>query len=391
MSRQSGFSLVLVVLILASVLLGFFALVKIKPHGSLPFKVTQKAGEKIFWEKGASFPTSRPGNILVDSTGILHAFVFEPTNVEENDSQGRLAHYWFPGSASGDIVNYEEEEIVGAEDGVETVNIRVGADINTDDTMAIGFGLTTFNPLYDGHSEHLYLKKPQEKEWKHLIAGENLGHDFYYPFIVASNSKYYMLAVQDDYTNDGNPKTYDNIYQKIMYFEYKDGAWEREILVDLTDHEMASERPRLLEQSDLFVDSRKTVHVLYKEFLSSQEDWWTTSSIWHLVKGDDGWSKTRADAGNEDLNWVKVVEVSGDLYYLGTSRSEVYISRVGSGEWEKLDIGGGVKSIYPYLTGRSGEAKHIDVLLLGADRMEYEQPAHYYARIPKSEFIKTEK
>ena len=38
------------------------------------------------WEKGASFPTSRPGNILLDSNGGLHTFVFEPTDANKIQS-----------------------------------------------------------------------------------------------------------------------------------------------------------------------------------------------------------------------------------------------------------------------------------------------------------------
>ena len=75
------------------------------------FVVYIKDGNKP-WQKGASFPTSRPGNILIDSSGVLHAFVFEPTDVVKNDSRGKLIHYFFPNSNLGDITNYEKETVV---------------------------------------------------------------------------------------------------------------------------------------------------------------------------------------------------------------------------------------------------------------------------------------
>ena len=46
--------------------------------------VVYKKSDDASWEKGASFPTSRPGNILVDSQGVLHTFVFEPYNFESD-------------------------------------------------------------------------------------------------------------------------------------------------------------------------------------------------------------------------------------------------------------------------------------------------------------------
>src|SRR3989344_4267079 len=111
------------------------------------FVILKKDGEKP-WEKGAMFPTSRPGNLLIDSKGVLHAFVFEPFDVKTNDSWGKISHYWFPNSAKGDIKNFKQELVVDNDGKSETANIRVGAAIGQDDTMAISFGLTKFNPAY---------------------------------------------------------------------------------------------------------------------------------------------------------------------------------------------------------------------------------------------------
>lgn len=344
------------------------------------------------WEKGASFPTSRPGNILVDSSGVLHVFVFEPTNVALNDSLGKLVHYFFPNSRSGDITNYQQEIVVEAKENIETVNIRVGSAISQDDTMVVGFGLTTYNPLYKGHSEHVYYKKPENHQWTHLIAGENLGHDFYYPFVIATRNGFHLLSVQDDFNDDGNPATYDNIYQKIIYFEYQNGTWNKEIIADLTKHSLASSRPRLLEQSDLFVDSIGKVHVFYKEFLDANEQWKTTK-IWHLSKESSNWERKELNIERNNIGWVRLFETEGKLYYLGTSWNEVYLSTIASEEWVKLDAPKDVKAIYPYIATNKGGTKdtekYIDVLLLGADQREYNTTSHYYLRIPKSELLKS--
>src|SRR3990167_11476303 len=58
------------------------------------FVILKKDGDNG-WEQGAMFPTSRPGNLLIDSKCVLHAFVFEPF-VEKNDSIGKIMHYYFP-------------------------------------------------------------------------------------------------------------------------------------------------------------------------------------------------------------------------------------------------------------------------------------------------------
>lgn len=341
------------------------------------------------WQRGASFLTSRPGNILVDSTGVLHAFVFLPTDVVRNDSIGSLVHYWFPDASFGDIRTYKQEIVVAAKSGIETANIRVGAAIGNDDTMAIGFGLTTYNPLYGGHSEHVYIKKPEDFAWKHLVAGEHLGHDLYYPFVLAGDDHFYLLPVQDDFRDDGNPNTYDNVYQKIYFFEYADGAWKHEVIADNTGHELASTRTRLAEQSDLFEDSSGTIHVLYKEFLDPIHAW-QTSKMWHLVKQKNGWQRNEIDVGNIGMNWVRLFETDGRLYYLGTSWDEVFVMRVGENRWNKLALPRGAKAIYPYIaTQKNGTRvaeKYIDVLLLTGEAQSYADSVHYYVRIPKTMF-----
>ncbi|OGY28617.1 MAG: hypothetical protein A2802_01005 [Candidatus Woykebacteria bacterium RIFCSPHIGHO2_01_FULL_43_29] len=339
------------------------------------------------WEKGASFPTSRPGNILLDSNGGLHTFVFEPTDVATNDSIGSLKHYYFPNAKSGDITNYQTEVVIEGDGSNETVNIRVGAAISRDDVMTLGFGLTTFNPLYQGHSEHLYFKKPTDSSWNHLIAGENLGHDFFYPFVLSSGTSFYLLPVQDDFAGLGNP----NIYQKIMLLEYVNNTWRKEIITDLTAHQLASTRPRLLEQSELFEDQKGKLHIIYKEFLDPSSPY-PVSSFKHLVRDGERWKTDLVDTDGKNIQWVRLIDIGVRLYYLISTPNSLFLKSLGSGKIMELDLPNQVQSIYPYLsspkTGTKDSEPYIDILAITADKNEYSSSASFYLRIPKSEFSK---
>lgn len=340
------------------------------------------------WRKGASFVTSRPGNILVDSQGTLHAFVFEPFDIEKNDSWGKLKHYYFPSSARGDISTFSEELIVDNDGSSETANIRVGAAIGEDDTLAVGFGLTKFNPVYKGQSEHLYFKKRGGQNWTHLIAGENLVHDYYYPFVLAGKKGFHLLPVQDDYNDDGSPATYDNVYQKIIYFVYQNEVWKSQMIQDLSTHPLARARPRLLEQEDLYEDKEGKIHILYKEFLDAQETWKVTSHKHVIITGGEKEEQT-INLGKDDVNWIRLFEVDGGLYYLISSWNSLYISKVGTNKLEKIEIPEDAKGFYPYVASKKGstknDEKYVDILLLAADNKTYSEGtnSNYYIRIPK--------
>lgn len=356
------------------------------------FVIYKKQGNNS-WEKGAFFPTSRPGNILIDSKGVLHAFVFEPFDVVKNDSWGKLIHYWFPDSSKGDIINYEEEVVVDNDGTKETVNIRVGSAIGQDDTMVIGFGLTTFNPLYKGHSEHLFIKKPKDEKWTHLIAGENLGHDWFYPFVWVEKDSYHLLPVQDDYNGLGTAKIpYPNIYQKIMYMTYKNNVWSKEIIVNLSSDPLAKSRPRLLEQEELYVDKNGNIHILYKEFLDKDTQWKATHK--HIIKSLTGTSEQNMIREKEDINWIRFFEVDDNLYYLYISYDSAYIRKEGKDELIKLSLPKDAHGAYPYIATKRGgtkdNEKYIDIILLAADQYDFKDGTNvnYYVRILKSELEK---
>lgn len=351
------------------------------------FVIYAKSGDGE-WQKGASFPTSRPGNILIDSQGVLHVFVFEPFDVKTNDSRGKIVHYFFPNSALGDITNYQQEIVVDNDGKSETANIRVGAAIGKDDTMAISFGLTKFNPSYNKQSEHIYSKKPDGEKWHHTFT-DGLPHDYYYPFALVSEDSVYLLPVQDDFSDDGDPATYDNIYQKIMYFEYKNTVWKNMLVADLSSHPLAAKRPRLLEQEDLFEDTRGNIHILYKEFLDDKESWKATAHKHGIIKnGKLEIQDIKLD--KEDINWVRLFEIEEILYYFVNSWQDYYIGKIGSSKSVKLDIPGATGA-YPYIAtskgGTQSAEEYLDIILLAADKRTYKEGKNInlYIRIPKEE------
>ncbi|MCA9582518.1 MAG: hypothetical protein KC416_12035, partial [Myxococcales bacterium] len=221
------------------------------------FVIMMKEGDGT-WQEGARLPTSRPGNILVDSKGRLHAFVFEAFDMSGNDSWGYLRHYTFP--FVGDINNHLVETVVDNDGTTETVNIRAGAAVGPGDRMTVGWGLW----LPDGKDQSIetYDWTPGTNEWTRSIGFTNLGHDFYYPYMLAHADGATMLSIQDDFVapNEGN------IYQIVDAFTRTGTTWSRDNLVDRTGHELAATRRALLETSDLYEDSKGVTHAIVKEF-----------------------------------------------------------------------------------------------------------------------------
>lgn len=349
------------------------------------FCIYQKEGEDQ-WVKGAELNTSRPGNILVDSDGVLHAIIFEPICSTDNGSKGKLIHYWFPDSDTGNITDYEHETIIDNDciSDWETVNIRVGAAIGLDDTLAIGFGLFTNDK---GKTEQLYYKRKNDATWTKLIAGQDLGHDFYYPYVLVNNEEgFHILAVQDDY----NGPDQDNIYQIIQYFEFKDSSWINEIIVDLTSHELASTRPTLLEHSDLFQDSSGTIHLFYKDNTDPDYEW--SWALTYKIEEDDGsWQTYTMSQHSDNINWIRMIEHEGEFYYFYVSWDKLYLKKGIAGQLVELDINGS-SGYRPYISAPRGGTRttesYIDLLLLNGASDNYPDAKNYYVRISKSELAK---
>lgn len=353
------------------------------PNATNPSKlyIYKKEGDNQ-WEKGAGLNISVPGNILIDSDGVLHAIIFEPICTDDDGSRGKLIHYWFPDSNAGNIIDYEQETIIDADCGDwETVNIRVGAAIGLDDTLAIGFGLFTSDK---GNTEQFYYKRKNDDAWTNLIAGQNLGHCFYLPYVlVNSEGGFHILAVQDDYTGPDQ----DNIFQIIQYFEYKDGSWNNEIIVDLTSHELASTRPYLLEPSDFFQDSSGTIHLFYKDNTDPDPENEGSWALIYLIQEDDGsWQTYTMSQHSDRIIWIRMIEYEGEFYYFyASAEGKLYLKKGIAGQLVELDIKWGSGGLYvsaPRGGTRSTE-KYIDLLLLDEN-----EAGTYYLRILKSELRK---
>ena len=347
------------------------------------FRIYVKEGDGP-WTAGAGFNTTRPGNILIDSNGALHAFVFEATDIDLNDSVGKLLHYKLAGASSGDIASFTQDVVVdhvaGEEFWTRTVNMRIGAAIGANNQMVIAFGLNTDT---DGQTEQVLTKMVGDAGWVQEAAGTQLGHDFYYPFVaINSTGMIGILPIQDDFEGVGNPNT----YQIIRYFEGNGSTWSAENVVDHTSLALASTRPRLLEQSDLYVDASDGVHILYKEYLDA--DGGTPSSIKHLTGSIGSWATRSIDSGVLNLNWVKMIEVGGTVYLVGSSYDRLYIMNEAVTTYREVALPSGMSGGYPYVATRQGGTRdaepYVDILLLNGRGGNYPDAANYYVRIEKA-------
>jgi len=352
------------------------------PNASNPSKIVlyRKDGESA-WQKGASLNTSRPGNILIDTDGMVHLIVFEPTYTlsSENGSYGRLKHYWFPNSKTGDITNFQQETIID-NDGVsqgETVNIRVGASIGKDDKLAVSFG------LYKTH--RLYYKEKTGVKWFMDYSSPNLGSDMFYPYVIVTDSGFGILAIQDDFVGQNLP----NIYQKTYYFEKKNGVWKNETILDLQSNSLAQSRPQLLENSDIFQDASGKMNILYQTKLDPKSKYLNT--FIHSRQNGSTWDSQTLSITDDETNWIRIIEVNSEIYYLCCSSDKLYIKKGVNGVFTKLSVPK-VDGMYIYVTsprgGTSSAENYVDILLLNGNSSNYPNAKNYYVRIAKSEFAK---
>ena len=344
----------------------------------------KKVGEGS-WEKGASMPCSRPGNILIDSNGGLHALVFDPEDILLNDSLGSLEHYYFPQAGNGDIETFIHTTVIPSADSSEprqrkeTVNIRIGASIGRDDTIALAFGL--------GTTEQFYYKKKSDPEWNHLVAGTNLGHNFYYPFPLVTEDGYAILAIQDDNVKiDG--KTF-NPYHIVGYFQGNEHGWTHEFLLDNTQSVQALTHShwQTVDISDLYLDTDNIIHLMLQDRVAYE--WWH----YRKAYGDSNWTITTINtAWMGGVNWIRLIEIEGNLYYFMCSWSGAGLMDANGGNGVELDLEPPagerqVKGFYPYVasprTGTSAASEFVDILLLNGSSDAFPNAPNYYLKIAK--------
>ncbi len=344
----------------------------------------KKVGEGP-WEQGASMPCSRPGNILIDSKGGLHALVFDPKDNLENDSRGSLEYYYFPEASEGDIRSFTHETILPwtGRSQPPSVNMRIGASIGRDDSIVLAFG------LHSNTSEHLYYKEATDLGWNHLIAGENLGHDFYYPYPLKTNFGYVILAIQDDNVKV-NGHTH-NAYHIAAYFQRDEYSWSHEYLLDntLSSQALTPSTPsesRTVKISDLYLDTDGDIHIVLQDRVA--EKWF------HYRKafGDSDWTITTLDtAWKKGVNWIRLIEIKDSLYYILASWREVAVMDGNAKSMIKLDLeslaGKSLEGIYPYVaspkTGTGAASEFVDILLLNGSSNAYPSGSNYYLKISK--------
>ncbi len=352
------------------------------PNASNPSKMAiyRKEGDGT-WQKGARFNTSRPGNILIDSEGIVHLIVFEPTYTlsTENGSYGRLKHYWLPNSRTGDITTFHEEIIVD-NDGVsqgETANIRVGASIGPDDRIAVSYGLN--------QSHVVWYKEKNGTEWLQENAGTGLGSDYYYPYVQVTASGISILAVQDDWAGPNLPA----VYQKSHYFEKRNGYWSHESIINLQSHTLAQSRSQLVDNSDVYEDASGNIILIYLTKLDPADQWLNT--FIQTSRTGTSWNNETVTITDDKTNWIRMMEVDGQMYYFCSTWDKLYVKKGVAGKYQRLDVPK-VTGVYPYLaaprSGTSLSSGYIDLLLLCGDNNAYPNAKNYYIRIDKSELAK---
>ena len=345
------------------------------------FTMYQKHGDGP-WSAGASMPTSRPGNLVVDADGVVHAFVFEAYDMAVNDSVGFLRHYTF--ATPGDITNYTEETVVDNDGTTETVNIRVGAAIASDGTLYTGFGLNL-----DGtqqQSEVLYERAPGATEWTRSLAATNLGHDFYYPYLLpvdGVSGGIAMFPIQDDYVGQNLP----NIYQQMRYFGRDNDTWSSTLIDDLTGNPLAATRPALEQGSDIYQAEDGSVHALITEWIGA--DAYNTSTMRHDVLKDGAWTIGALDMPDGSCNWMRLFEIEGRMFTVCSTYDRSFIRAVGGTESLEVPFPGPITGAYPFLAsprgGTSRAVAYLDMTFVSGDENAYPNGPAFYVRIPKAD------
>lgn len=334
----------------------------------------------------ASHSTSRPGNLLVSSTGELHVLVFEPIDASINDSVGSLVHYRYA-NASVNNFNLSERIVVNAAPNAyqETVNIRLGATIDANDQIAVAYGLN-FHQESSSKAMIVYTKKPGESWIQNIFT--NLLHEYYYPFVILSDTnKIYVLPVQDDYV-PGSPAY--NRYYKIPFLYYDGSSWSQQMLLDLSTHALAQNDtiPQLVEQSEFFQRSNGTLAaILIDKSLGYDQFKFKLNTFNQSAVLTDS-SELTWPAGKK-IRWIRAFEIDSELYYIGnTSTSNTYIAKHSNNKFIKLEIQGMANAYFYLSSGRGGAHQNhstLDILAVSGNSQDYPSPGMNLYVLSKNE------
>jgi hypothetical protein len=329
----------------------------------------------------ASLITSRPGNVLVDHLGRLHAIIFEAHSVSVNDSIGSLVHYQYDDVESDDFTLSSRIVVNEAVNPYqEVVNIRLGATTNNLGHLAVAHGLYS-DPISGTRAKYLYTKSPTGAWVTNKLTG--LDHEFYYPFVVYDDyGKASLLPVQDDYVA-GNPPF--NRYYIVPFMTFEAGTWNSVRLADYSQHPLAisDQRPQLTEQSELFETTTGELVAIYKDKRSNRH----TFRVRTISTSGAVSSESTLDWAI-GMNWLRAFEIEGELYYLALSWESAFIAKASSGVVKKVNLPGLKKGVYPYTSaGRGGASRNalttIDFLMISGASSSYPSPGTQLYQMPK--------
>lgn len=340
----------------------------------------QKSGDGP-WTRGAAIPASAPANIILEPSGQISVFVFEAFNMAGNGALGSLKRYKF--ATPGDVTTFTQETVVPNDGTTETVNIRVGAAVGRDGTLYAGWGINLWGS--DLQSQVLYELAPGSATWTWSKAGTQLGHDFYYPYVLPTEPGVAMLSVQDDYVPPAQGG--GNIYHMTRAFERLGGAWVQTPLADLSALPIAQTNQNLLQVSDFFRASNGALHAMTSLYLSGMNNGFVTATR-HDVRTDAGWSNSEFPMDDGSCNFVRLFEVDERLMTLCQTYDKTYLRALGGSKRVVLAFPGPINGAYPFVAaprgGTSPDAGFIDLMFISGSSSDYPNAPAYYARVPKA-------
>lgn len=358
---------------------------------SANFKIFKSNNNSAFNEIG-SFPSTRPGNILVDSTGEIHVITFEAFDSLVNDSIGSLVVNSSTGITSTPA--FSRVELITATDSInEYVNIRIGASISNNDNMAIVYGLNQNNPATSAFTIQTHINDAlgwRLETFTAFPAGQ--ATEYYYPFVsFDSNDNVLIMPVQDEYFVPPGSGSAVNLYYKIPFLKYNTGtdSFSFTMLEDMSADPLAISNYQLLEQSEIFFDENTgTTYFLYRKATSSNP---TYPNLFTMVEKNSMGVETKQTldwANNLNMNWVRMFSYANKLYAISLSYDKIYAVDFTAGNTRELNLTVPVGS-YLYISNeRGGTASSnsmIDALLIPGSSSAYPNSEYTLFSIPKSE------
>ncbi|QVK18374.1 hypothetical protein KHQ81_01265 [Mycoplasmatota bacterium] len=294
--------------------------------------------------------TSRPGNVVADpNRNLVYYFMLEPTSSQDSGTLGKLMMYTY--SFEDDDIELIKEEIIVDHDGTnpEKVNTRFSATIDSSGNLAITYAVHDTNYVF---SMYVLTYDIDNGNWtEKSVYIEGLQHPNFYPEVAMKDLDHFLVVAVQDYCHHG-----DCYYQYVRYFLYENGEWTYDYLVDYQNETIASKRPNLVSHTEVYLGSNDSYHVLTVSRIEKDEN---DKLVNHFI-----FDKDKTEIVNSEFegsyNFVRIVEVNNELYYVAVDSDFLYILH-----GEKYDIIHKAKLMegaYPYVIS-SNENDYFDLLL----------------------------